>query len=345
MLHSTCANELLYYISATTPSTARPRITVRRRRAAPGTPTDRGPREDVARPCNAIDAAVLVVPWPAPSLSTASQPPLVPQLYGKSRTVVLSRAIDLSRFAGRAAPGPGRAGPGRPSAPSGWNDGLSAWCATSASRHKGSALSTTHRSLAAACSAARRQRWWGAAAPTRQLLRRGAARRRARAHSVDGWTTVYDQDGRPRAMPDELVGAPANRCCALLRQHDEPPYTHCSHKNARRATRASHTHYRHTTSATRRPAREKRTAHFKFVCDRAPSNCAEPGSRRGRRHGLQLDGDGAASRRRYGGGRVYMELTIDGWASRPAGGLVWPDGVKVSSMEGLVRRHEADRSN
>ena len=93
------------------------------------------------------------------------------------------------------------------------------------------------------------QRWRGAAAPLQQLLRRGAARRRARAHAVDGWTTVYDQDGRPRAMPDELVGAPANRCCALLRQHDEPPYTHCSHKNARRATRASHTHYRHTTSA------------------------------------------------------------------------------------------------
>ena len=95
------------------PSTAHPRITVRRRRAIPGTPTDRDPWEDVTRPCNAIDAAVLVVPWPAPSLSTASQPPLVPQLYGKSRTVVLSRAMDLSRFAGRAAPGPGRAGPGQ----------------------------------------------------------------------------------------------------------------------------------------------------------------------------------------------------------------------------------------
>ena len=188
------------------------------------------------------------------------------------------------------------------------------------------------------------QRWRGAAAPLQQLLRRGAARRRARAHSVDGWTTVYDQDGRPRAMPDELVGAPANRCCALLRQHDEPPYTLQPQNRAAR-DEASHTHYRHTTSATRRPAREKRTAHFKFVCDRAPSNCAEPGSRRGRRHGLQLDGDGAASRRRYGGGRVYMELTIDGWASRPAGGLVWPDGVKASSMEGPVRRHEADRSN
>ena len=115
----------------------------------------------------------------------------------------------------------------------------------------------------------------------------------------------------------------------------------------KRGPRAPHTHCRHTTSATRRPAREERTAHtqFKFECDRAPSECAGPGSRRGRRHGLQHDGDGAASRRRYGGGRVYMELTIDGWASRPAGGLVWPDGVKVSSMEGPVRRHEADRSN
>ena len=103
----------------------------------------------------------------------------------------------------------------------------------------------------------------------------------------------------------------------------------------KRGPGAPHTHCRHTTSATRRPAREERTAHtqFKFECDRAPSECAGPGSRRGRRHGLQHDGDGAASRRRYGGGRVYMELTIDGWTSRPAGGLVWPDGVKASSME------------
>ena len=99
----------------------------------------------------------------------------------------------------------------------------------------------------------------------------------------------------------------------------------------KRGPRAPHTHCRHTTSATRRPAREERTAHtqFKFECDRAPSECAGPGSRRGRRHGLQHDGDGAASRRRYGGGRVYMELTIDGWASRPAGGLVWSNGVPV----------------
>ena len=103
----------------------------------------------------------------------------------------------------------------------------------------------------------------------------------------------------------------------------------------KRGPRAPHTHCRHTTSATRRPARDERTAHtqFKFECDRAPSECAGPGARRGRWHGLQHDGDGAASRRRYGGGRVYMELTIDGLASRPAGGLVWPDGVKASSME------------
>ena len=47
-----------------------------------------------------------MVPCPA-------QPPLVPQLYGKSRTFALSRAIDLFHFAGRAAPGPGRAGPGQ----------------------------------------------------------------------------------------------------------------------------------------------------------------------------------------------------------------------------------------
>ena len=87
----------------------------------------------------------------------------------------------------------------------------------------------------------------------------------------------------------------------------------------KRGPGAPHTHCRHTTSATRRPAREERTAHtqFKFECDRAPSECAGPGSRRGRRHGLQHDGDGAVSRRRYGGGRVYMELTIDG-RRRPA---------------------------
>ena len=157
----------------------------------------------------------------------------------------------------------------------------------------------------------------------------------------------------------------------------------------KRGPRAPHTHCRHTTSATRRPAREERTAHtqFKFECDRAPSECAGPGSRRGRRHGFRLT---ATARPRDGGtvAAVYTwnSLSIDGpggrravlfgptahrsregningepgrrheadrsnWndingqTSRPAGGLVWPDGVKASSLEGPVRRHEADRSN
>ena len=51
----------------------------------------------------------------------------------------------------------------------------------------------------------------------------------------------------------------ATRIGARERQHDEPPYTHGA--RAKRGPRASHTHYQHTTSATRRPAREKHTAH------------------------------------------------------------------------------------
>ena len=313
-----------------TTSTTRPRIRpAGGRRPAVQRHRCGRPRGSVAR------AVALHCKSTAPGAATVRKEPY-------SRTLPGDRPVSFRR-AGRSRP---RAGRPRPAL---HPDGTTA-CRPGARRRRLATKAARSRQRIArspppAALPDAAQRWRGAAAPLQQLLRRGAARRRARAHSVDGWTTVYDQDGRPRAMPDELVGAPANRCCALLRQHDEPPYTHCSHKNARRATRASHTHYRHTTSATRRPAREKRTAHFKYVCDRAPSNCAEPGSRRGRRHGLQLDGDGAASRRRYGGGRVYMELTIDGWAPRPAGGLVWPDGVKATSMEGPVRRHEADRSN
>ena len=46
----------------------------------------------------------------------------------------------------------------------------------------------------------------------------------------------------------------------------------------KRGPRALHTHCRHTTSATRRPAREERTAHtqFKFECDRALQNAPGP---------------------------------------------------------------------
>ena len=55
----------------------------------------------------------------------------------------------------------------------------------------------------------------------------------------------------------------ATRIGARERQHHEPPYTHRGHKSAargKRRPRTSHTHYRHTTGALRRPAREKRTA-------------------------------------------------------------------------------------
>ena len=119
----------------------------------------------------------------------------------------------------------------------------------------------------------------------------------------------------------------------------------------KRGPGAPHTHCRHTTSATRRPAREERTAHtqFKFECDRAPSECAGPGSRRGRRHGLQHDGGGADSRRRYGGGRVYMELTIDGRARRPAQrgsfDIKAPRPGSVCNTASIIRDARAPRNN
>ena len=71
-----------------------------------------------------------------------------------------------------------------------------------------------------------------------------ATRRRARP----GPRTCYSAARKKR----ERIGA-------RERQHDEQPYTHGA--RAKRGPRASHTHYQHTTSATRRPAREKHTAH------------------------------------------------------------------------------------
>ena len=214
-----------------------------------------------------------MVPCPAPSLSTASQPLLVPQLYRKSRRVVLSRAIDLSYFAGRAAPGPGRAGPalhpdGTTAVPGLVRD-------VSASPKAARSRQRIARSPPPAALPAAAQRWRGAAAPLQQLLRRGAARRRARAHSEDGWTTVATlsaacgaagpraararSPGPGRAIRTRRAQKNATRTGARARQHDESPYTHGA--RAKRGPRASHTHYQHTTSATRRPAREKHTAH------------------------------------------------------------------------------------
>ena len=127
------------------------------------------------------------------------------------------------------------------------------------------------------------------------------------------------------------------------------PYTLQPQNRAARDEGVAHTLPTHYERDATRPAREKRTAHFKFVCDRAPSNCAEPGSRRGRRHGLQLDGDGAVSRRRYGGGRVYMELTIDGRARRPAQrgsfDIKAPRPGSVCNTASIIRDARAPRNN
>ena len=104
-----------------------------------------------------------------------------------SRTLPGNRPLSFRR-AGRSRT---RAGRPRPAL---HPDGTTACPRPGALRRrlaKGSALSTTHRSLAAACSAARRRAAMaGSCCPSARLLRRGAARRRARAHSVDGWTTV-----------------------------------------------------------------------------------------------------------------------------------------------------------
>ena len=262
-----------------------------------------------------------MVPCPAPSLSTASQPLLVPQLYRKSRRVVLSRAIDLSYFAGRAAPGPGRAGPalhpdGTAAVPGLVRD-------VSASPKAARSRQRIARSPPPAALPDAAQRWRGAAAPLQQLLRRGAARRRARAHSVDGWTTVYDQDGRPRAMPDELVGAPANRCCALLRQHDEPPYTMQPQKRAARDEGVAHTHYRHTTSATRHGRHERSGRHTSNLYATARLQIA-PSPDRGAGDGTAFSLT-ATARPRDGGtvAAVYTwnSQSMDGPSLRPKGVL------------------------
>ena len=210
-----------------------------------------------------------MVPWPAPSLSThehhcKSAAPGAASVRKEpySRTLPGNRPLSFRR-AGRSRT---RAGRPRPAL---HPDGTTA-CRPGARRRRLATKAARSRQRIARSSPPAAlpdaaQRWRGAAAPLQQLLRRGAARRRARAHSVDGWTTVYDQDGRPRAMPDELVGAPANRCCALLRQHDEPPYTLQPQNRAARDEGVAHTLPTHYERDATRPAREKRTAHFKFV--------------------------------------------------------------------------------
>ena len=84
------------------------------------------------------------------------------------------------------------------------------------------------------------------------------------AHAAQRDRALPAHAPRPQdVLPDAPRAKNAARIGARERQHHEPPYTHRGHKNAargKRRPRTSHTHYRHTTGALRRPAREKRTA-------------------------------------------------------------------------------------
>merc|ERR1719460_1907694 len=111
---------------------------------------------------------------------------------------------------------------------------------------------------------------------------------RTTAHAAQRDRALPAHAPRPQGV---LPGAPraknATRIGARERQHHEPPYTHRGHKNAargKRRPRTSHTHYRHTTGALRRPAREKRTA-------RAQLNLNATGQGPRTRHRLRLAGD------------------------------------------------------
>ena len=253
------------------------------------------PRGSVAR------AVALHCKSAAPGAATVRKEPHI-------RTLPGDRPLSFRR-AGRSRT---RAGRPRASAPSGWNDGLSpAWCATSRLA-KGSALSTTHRSLAAACSAARRRAAMaGSCCPSTtatEARRCPTTRARPFRGRMDDCSYSLSRMRRSgtarcrRPLPGprtcyrtRRAQKNATRTGARARQHDEPPYTHGA--RAKRGPRASHTHYEHTTSATRRPAREKHT-HPIQKYDRVPSEYAEPGLRRGRRHNLQIDGTARPS---YGG--------------------------------------------
>jgi len=157
------------------------------------------------------------------------------------------------------------------------------------------------------------QRWRGAAAPLQQLLRRGAARRRARAHSVDGWTTVATLSAAcgaagPRAArarspgPGRAIGRAARKKTrrVLVRGRGSTMNRHTHTAHARNEGRGRRTHTTNTLRARRDGRHERSIRHTHPIqkCDRVPSEYAEPGLRRGRRHNLQIDGTARPS---YGG--------------------------------------------
>ena len=130
----------------------------------------------------------------------------------------------------------------------------------------------------------------------------------------------------------------ATRTGARARQHDEPPYTHGA--RAKRGPRASHTHYEHTTSATRRPAREKRTTHTSNLNATARLQIA-PSPDRGAGDGTAFNLT-ATARPRDGGtvAAVYTwnSQSMDGPGVRPKGGPLHkgpPSRVRVA-MQRLV---------
>ena len=100
----------------------------------------------------------------------------------------------------------------------------------------------------------------------------------------------------PRAQ-DELYDAPrARKRDAIGAGRGSTMNRHTHTARARNEGRGRRTHYQPLRA--QRDGRHERSilhTHPLQKCDRVPSECAEPGSRHGRRHGLQLDGDCAAS--------------------------------------------------
>jgi len=255
------------------------------------------PRGSVAR------AVALHCKSAAPGAATVRKEPY-------SRTLPGDRPVSFRR-AGRSRP---RAGRPRPAL---HPDGTTA-CRPGARRRRLATKAARSRQRIArspppAALPDAAQRWRGAAAPLQQLLRRGAARRRARAHSVDGWTTVATLSAAcgaagPRAArarspgPGRAIGRAARKKTrrVLVRGRGSTMNRHTHTAHARNEGRGRRTHTTNTLRARRDGRHERSIRHTHPIqkCDRVPSEYAEPGLRRGRWHNLQIDGTARPS---YGG--------------------------------------------